>query len=67
MQAQDLLKVPGDVLTCEHVAAVLGACPQTIRTQARKDPAALGFPVVVAGNRVKIPKVPFLRFMGVIE
>jgi hypothetical protein len=32
-------------------------------------PYMLGFPVIVAGRRVKIPKRPFIRFMreGVAE
>ena len=31
--------------------------------QAMKDPTKLGFPVIVHGTRVKIPKQPFVRFM----
>lgn len=51
-------------LTAADVAPVLGSDPQVIRIQARIEPEALGFPVIVAGNRVKIPRLPFLAFVG---
>lgn len=44
-------------------ARVLGCDPQWIRITARTDRAALGFPVVVLGHRVKIPRVAFIKFM----
>lgn len=47
------------------VSGVLNANPHTIRTTARQRPELLGFPVILAGNRVKIPRIPFLRHMGV--
>ena len=65
MTAAELASIPADVLTVDQVASVLGSNPQTIRTQARTDPASLGFPVIVIGNRVKIPKLPFLAHMGI--
>lgn len=65
MTAIELASVPGEVLTCAQVAEVIGANPDTIRWQARQDPSKLGFPVIVVGNRVKIPKRPFLRHMGI--
>lgn len=52
-----------DVLTPAQVASVLHLDQDTIRGQAREAPWLLGFPVVCAGNRVKIPRLPFLRFM----
>lgn len=55
--------LPGEVLTCQQVSGVLGADPATLHTQAMQDPYMLGFPVICAGTRVKIPKRPFLIFM----
>lgn len=52
-----------EVLSPAQVAPLLGANPDTIRGQARDCPWLLGFPVIVAGRRVKIPKRPFVRFM----
>lgn len=46
------------------VAGVLGCDAQSIRLQAREFPEALGFPVICVRNRVKIPRKPFLRFLG---
>ena len=50
-------------LTPADVAEVLRADPQTIRIQARKDPAKLGFAVCIVGNRTKIHRKSFLRFI----
>ena len=44
------------------VAEYLGADPQSIRLQARANAAALGFPVIVIGNRTIIPREGFVRF-----
>ncbi len=63
MSLEELRSYPRDWLTCEQVAPVLGADRANIHDQAVTDPAALGFPVVVIKNRVKIPKLPFVRFM----
>lgn len=55
--------MPTEVLTCADVAHILGANPETIRQQARERPELLGFRTIIAGNRVKIPKRAFVRFM----
>ena len=52
------------VLTCAEVAPVLMANPHTIHLQAVECPERLGFPVIVVGSRVKIPRIPFLMFMN---
>jgi hypothetical protein len=52
-----------EVLTCAQVAPLLQADPNTIRGQAQERPELLGFPVICAGRRVKIPRRPFIRFM----
>ena len=53
-----------DVLTAADIAEVLGCDAQDIRIQARTAPEKLGFPVVVVKSRIKVPKVPFLKFFG---
>ena len=53
-----------EVLTPADVAEVLQADPQDIRVQARTAPERLGFPVIIIKSRTKIPRVPFLRYMG---
>lgn len=63
MSLEDLANLPGEILTCAQVAPILGADPATIHQQAVEAPQFLGFPVIVAKSRVKIPKRPFIRFM----
>lgn len=53
-------------LTAQEAAAVLRCNPQSLREAARdeKTRAKLGFPVVVIGTRVLIPRQKFLEFLG---
>ena len=52
-------------VTVADIAPILKADPLYLRETARQAPEALGLPVCVVGRRVKIPRVPFLRFCGV--
>lgn len=52
-----------EVLTCKDVASVLQCNPATLHLQAMEQPWRLGFPVIVMGSRVKIPRLPFLKYM----
>lgn len=52
-------------LTPADVAPVLGTDPHTVRCTARQRPELLGFNFTFSGNRMKIPRIPFLRFLGV--
>lgn len=61
MKASDKL-----FLTPAEVAPVLGSDPHTVRCTARQRPELLGFPFTFSGNRMKIPRLPFLRWMGVL-
>ena len=54
-----------DFFTPQQVSDVLGCDPYSINVQAKSNIHSLGFPASLIGNRVKIPAVPFLRFMGV--
>lgn len=60
MQSKKLFVNPSDI------APILRCDPQCIRHQARASPSALGFPVIVQGSRVRIPRIPFLRFIGAL-
>ena len=55
------------MLTPAEVAPVLGCDPYAINVQAKEDPARLGFPVAVIRSRVKIPRLPFLQWLGALE
>ena len=63
MTLAELEALPTEVLTCQQIAPILGANPATIHGQATDRPELLGFPVIVMGRRVKIPKRPFIAFM----
>lgn len=52
-----------DFLLPAEAAGPLACDPQYIRAAARQNPALLGFPVIVIGNRVKIPRKPFINFL----
>lgn len=52
------------LLNAADIAEVLGVDAQDLRVQARDNPAALGFPVTRIGKRTLIPRIPFLRHLG---
>lgn len=54
-------------LTPEQIAPILQCNAQSIRLAAREYPELLGFPVIKLGNRTKIPRIPFLQFLGIEE
>lgn len=64
MTIQEIQNCERSFLRPADVAEVLECDPQCIRILARTDRDKLGFPVCVVGKRTKIPRIPFLRFMG---
>lgn len=65
MTLQEIVASEKPFLTPGDIAPVLRSDPQTIRVTARTTPERVGFPFVFTGNRMKIPRLPFLRFLGV--
>ena len=63
MTLNDIRQIDREYLLPREVADILGTDAQAIRVCARSNPAALGFPVVRLGTRIKVPRLPFLRFM----
>lgn len=51
-------------LTPADVAEILECNPHSIRVAAKENPDTLGFPVTVLSSRVRIPRIPFLRYIG---
>ena len=64
MTLSDIVAWPKETLTCKQVAPILGYGEYQLHQQAVKHPELLGFPVIVIGNRVKIPKNAFIAFMN---
>lgn len=54
-------------LSVSEVASVLHCDPQALRVQAHTNPQALGYPVIIIGRRVRIPRIPFLHYLGYKE
>lgn len=52
-----------DFITAADIAKIVGSDPQCIRAQAQQDKSKLGFPVVVIGRRVRIPRLPFIAYI----
>lgn len=65
MTLDDIKQINREFLLPREVAEIMGCDPQDIRVTARERPDLLGFPVCVIGSRTKIPRIPFLKFMGV--
>jgi hypothetical protein len=63
MTLADIEKINDEFLLADDIAPLLQSNPQSIRGQAQENPAKLGFPVIVVGTHVKIPKAGFLFFM----
>ena len=64
---QTLKEIAGydrEYLVPAQISEILNVSPQYVREAARKCPGQLGFPVIIIGDRVKIPRIPFLVFMG---
>lgn len=62
MTLKEIEAIEKTVLTPADVAPYLGTDPNSIRGQAQTAPDRLGFPVIVEGSRVKIPKDAFVFF-----
>lgn len=62
---EELKNETKECLTAEDVCGVLGCDPHWVRVTARQSPHWLGFPVIIMNSRVKIPRLAFLRYMGV--
>lgn len=58
----DIERIDREFLLAKDIAPALGVDPQDIRGQAQVDSTKLGFPVIVTGTRVRIPKEAFLFF-----
>ena len=63
MKLQDIIAMDKDFLTPVEVAGVLNCSPQLIRSQAEQRPELLGFHFCKVGNRIKIPRESFIKWM----
>jgi len=59
---QDVRECEKDFLVPEDIERVLNCDRYSINLQCKTDPSKLGFPVIVMGSRVRIPRIGFIRF-----
>lgn len=66
MTLADIAQMESNFLTPENVSKVIECEANNIRIQAASQEGriALGFPIIRIGKVTKIPRIPFLRFMG---
>lgn len=63
---EDLAAMDKPFFTPDDVAGVLGTTGHQIRCTARQHPELICYDFTFSGKRMKIPRIPFLRFMGVL-
>lgn len=63
MSVDEMKGMSADYLTPKEIAPCLGCTAYAINQQAAADAGKLGFPVIMVGKRVKIPRKAFIRFM----
>ena len=51
------------MLSPTDISEVLGSDPMTIRLTAKMAPERVGYPFTFTGNRMKIPRIGFIRWM----
>lgn len=66
MTVEEMITSDKAILIPKDIAPVLQCDPYTISLMARDCPERLGFPVCRIGSRTKIPRLSFLRWLGVI-
>lgn len=66
MTIPEIKASPKVFLTADDVAELLESDAADIRNQAQADHTKLGFQTIIIGSRVKIPRIPFLSFIGAI-
>lgn len=66
MTLEEIKASPKIFLIPADIAPILQTDPHTIRCTARQRPDLLGFEFTFTGNRMKIPRIAFLRWLGEI-
>ena len=64
---EEIEACPKAMLTPTDVAGYLGCEAYSINRAAKDAPGLMGFPIIVMGTRVRIPKEGFVRFCRGLE
>ena len=60
---KEIEALDAEMLTCAQVGPIVGVSPYSLHGQAMEMPERLGFPVMVVGRQVRIPRRAFIRWM----
>ena len=63
MTLDEMKRSDRPMLTPYDISEVLGSDPTTIRMTARDYPERVRYPFTFTGNRMKVPRVAFIRWM----
>ena len=63
----DLLRMNTPTIPGTWAAEVIKMAPTRLIGYAREKPHLVSFPFQLSGNRMKIPRVPFLKWLGCTE
>lgn len=64
MTREEIMASEKECLVCSDISKIIGLNAYTIHGQAIERPELLGFPVIVSGRQVRIPRMAFAKFMG---
>ena len=64
MTLNDLLLLNAPVIPGTWAAQAMGMVPTRLIGYARERPELVPYPYQLSGNRMKIPRVPFLKWLG---
>lgn len=64
MTIEELKRSDKPTVCFYEIADLIGISAERLMGQAREDQTKLSFPVIVAFDTVRIPRVPLLRFLG---
>ena len=63
----DLLRMDTLMITGTQAAQAMGMRPARLIGYARERPELIQFPYQLSGNRMKIPRIPFLKYWGMTD
>ena len=63
----DLLQMDAVVIPGTWAAQAMGMDPGRLIGYAREKPELIGYPVQISGNRLKVARVPFLKYWGLTQ
>ena len=67
MTLDDLLQMNAPVVPGTWIAQTMGMDSTRLIEYARSRPELVPFPYQLSGNRMKVPRIPFLKWIGITD